>query len=176
MLQEPCQPDTALPATAHLTLFGGWPGQTPVNLGPVSERASRPGRNSSGWPARNRHQCVARRRIRQTAAKTTNSAFTQVWILHTLNRLRAPLPEIYNRDGEQFVFTETRFPVDKDRRQEIIQRLDAAAQRRRGDGQALLWTCWQKARPGPAGSWLQVVAKSSRYVQSTFAPETASVR
>lgn len=63
--------------------------------------------------------------------ETTNSAFTQVWILHTLDRLRAPLPEIYNRDGEQFVSTEAQFPVDKDRRQEIIQRLDAAAPRRR---------------------------------------------
>ncbi len=63
--------------------------------------------------------------------ETTSSAFTQVWILHTLDRLRAPLPQIYNRDGEQFVFTESRFPVDKDRRQEIIQRLDAAAPRRR---------------------------------------------
>jgi hypothetical protein len=71
-----------------------------------------------------------------------------VWILHTLDRLRAPLPEIYNRDGEQFVFTETRFPVDKDRRQEIIQRLDAAAQRRRGDGQAFLWT-W----PAESQAW-----------------------
>lgn len=63
--------------------------------------------------------------------ETTNSAFTQVWILHTLDRLRAPLPEIYNRDGEQFVSTEAQFPVDKDRRQEIIQRLDAAAPWRR---------------------------------------------
>ncbi len=37
--QEPCQPDAALPAIAHLTSFGGWPGHTAVNLGRVSGRA-----------------------------------------------------------------------------------------------------------------------------------------
>ncbi len=81
--------------------------------------------------------------------ETTSSAFTQVWILHTLDRLRAPLPQIYNRDGEQFVFTETRFPVDTDRRQEIIERLDAAAQWDRGDGQTLLWTWLAESGESP---------------------------
>ncbi len=70
--------------------------------------------------------------------------------MHTLDRLRAPLPEIYNRDGARFVFNESRFPVDKDRRQEIIQRLDAAAQRRRGDGQALLWAWLAESQAWPS--------------------------
>ncbi len=161
-MQEPCQPGTALPATAHLTLFGGWPGQTPVNLGPVSERPSRPGRNSSGWAGNETvTNALPAGGFGRQLLETTNSAFTQVWILHTLDRLRAPLPEIYNRDGEQFVSTEAQFPVDKDRRQEIIQRLDAAAPWRRGDGQALLWAWLAESQAWPSR---QLVTSSGEIV------------
>ena len=54
--------------------------------------------------------------------------FSQVWLLGSLDRLQAPLPELINRDGEELVFTETRFPVEEHHRQEIIQRLDATAE------------------------------------------------
>ena len=37
-------------------------------------------------------------------------AFTSIWLMDTLKRLREPLPELFNRDGETLVFTETRFP------------------------------------------------------------------
>jgi hypothetical protein len=53
-------------------------------------------------------------------------AFTGIWIMDTLQRLRQPLPELVNRDGEALVFTETRFPFLADQLEEIAQRLDAA--------------------------------------------------
>jgi len=53
-------------------------------------------------------------------------AFTNIWLVHTLERLHAPLPELINRDGEALVFTETRFPFLADQLEDIAQRLDAA--------------------------------------------------
>lgn len=53
-------------------------------------------------------------------------AFTSIWLVHTHERLHAPLPELVNRDGEALVFTETRFPFLADQLEEIAQHLDAA--------------------------------------------------
>ena len=53
-------------------------------------------------------------------------AFTSIWLLHTLERLHEPPPEMVNRDGEALVFTETRFPFLADQLEEIAQRLDTA--------------------------------------------------
>ncbi|GMR19641.1 MAG: hypothetical protein BMS9Abin36_0236 [Gammaproteobacteria bacterium] len=53
-------------------------------------------------------------------------AFTSIWLMHTLERLRAPLPEMVNRDGEALVFTETRFPFLEEQLEEIAEHLDAA--------------------------------------------------
>lgn len=139
-MQEPCQPDTALPATGASYLIW-W-------LARADSGEPRPRKRTPKQARKELFRLAGKETVTNALPaggfgrqllETTNSAFTQVWILHTLDRLRAPLPEIYNRDGEQFVSTEAQFPVDKDRRQEIIQRLDAAAPWRRGDGQALLW-------------------------------------
>lgn len=67
--------------------------------------------------------------------------FSQVWLLDTLDKLQAPLPELVNRDGEKLVFTETRFPIEEHHRQEIIQRLDATAEWERDseDEPAWIW-------------------------------------
>ena len=53
-------------------------------------------------------------------------AFTSIWLVHTLERLHEPLPEIINRDGEALVFTETRFPFLAEQLEEIAHRLDDA--------------------------------------------------
>jgi hypothetical protein len=53
-------------------------------------------------------------------------AFTCIWLLHTLEALHKPLPELVNRDGETLLFTETRFPFLAEQLEEIAQRLDAA--------------------------------------------------
>ena len=55
-------------------------------------------------------------------------AFTSTWLMHTLDRINQPLPEIVNRDGEALVFTETRFPFLAEQREEIAERLDAASE------------------------------------------------
>jgi hypothetical protein len=67
-------------------------------------------------------------------------AFTQIWLVHTLERLRAPLPEMVNRDGESLVFTETRFPVDEKDRNAIVERLETAAEWERDPAGEPVWT------------------------------------
>jgi len=53
-------------------------------------------------------------------------AFTSFWLMHTLENLHEPLPELVNRDGEALVFTETRFPFLAEQRDEIAERLDTS--------------------------------------------------
>ena len=53
-------------------------------------------------------------------------AFTAVWLVHILEQMQAPLPEIVNRDGASLVFCETRFPFLTEKPEEIAARLDAA--------------------------------------------------
>jgi hypothetical protein len=69
-------------------------------------------------------------------------AFTAVWLGYTLKRLRQPLPELSNSDGEALMFTETRFPVHDACSADVEKRLDAA------DG-------WVRAEHGPHWSWLR---------------------
>lgn len=68
-------------------------------------------------------------------------AFTSLWLMHTLERLRAPLPAMVNRDGEALVFTETRFPFLTEQLEEIVRRLDAAAdwEKDNPDEQTWIW-------------------------------------
>lgn len=68
-------------------------------------------------------------------------AFTTLWLLHTLEQLHAPMPEIVNRDGESLLFTETRFPFLAEQLTEIAQRLDNAPEwvREDPDDNAWLW-------------------------------------
>ena len=67
-------------------------------------------------------------------------AFTQIWLMHTLESLHAPLPELVNRDGEPLVFTESRFRFDDKNRHAIIERLDAAAEWERDPTGEPVWT------------------------------------
>lgn len=53
-------------------------------------------------------------------------AFTSIWLVHTLEKLHAPLPKMVNRDGEALAFTNTRFPFLEEHREDIAQRLDSA--------------------------------------------------
>lgn len=64
-------------------------------------------------------------------------AVSSIWLLHTLTRLRAPLPTMVNREGDPLVFSETRFPVDANKVDEIVRCLDAAADYERGDPDTL---------------------------------------
>jgi len=68
-------------------------------------------------------------------------AFTSIWLTHTLERLRAPLPEMVNRDGEALVFTETRFPIQAEDLEEAARRLDAATgwERESANEHAWIW-------------------------------------
>lgn len=55
-------------------------------------------------------------------------AFTAVWVVHILEQMQAPLPEIVNRNGASLVFCETRFPFLTEKAEEIAARLDAATE------------------------------------------------
>ena len=66
-------------------------------------------------------------------------AFTSIWLVHTLKHLREPLPEMVNRDGEALVFTETRFPFPAEQLEEIVRRLDDAADWERDNPDEHTW-------------------------------------
>jgi hypothetical protein len=66
-------------------------------------------------------------------------SFTSVWLIHTLERLHAPLPELTNRDGEALMFTETRFPFLAENLEDIAKRLDTAAEWERDSPHAQTW-------------------------------------
>jgi len=67
-------------------------------------------------------------------------AFTWIWLMHTLEQLHAPPPEMVNSNGEALVFTESRFPFDEKDRNAIIERLDAAAEWERDPAGEPVWT------------------------------------
>lgn len=52
--------------------------------------------------------------------------FTSIWLIHTLEGLHAPLPEMVNFDGQALEFTESRFPFIAEHLEEIASILDAA--------------------------------------------------
>ncbi len=66
-------------------------------------------------------------------------AFTTVWLVHILEQMQAPLPEIVNRDGASLVFCETRFPFLTEKAEEIAARLDAATEWVRDAPQKDVW-------------------------------------
>jgi hypothetical protein len=66
-------------------------------------------------------------------------AFTSTWLVHVLEQLQKPLPEIVNRDGDSLVFSETRFPFLTENAEEIAGRLDTAAEWERDDTQTDAW-------------------------------------
>jgi len=71
--------------------------------------------------------------------------FTSIWLIHTLERLRTPPPEMVNRDGEALVFIETRFPYLAEQLEEISQRLDADPEWERDTPGEYFWTWFQEA-------------------------------
>ena len=68
-------------------------------------------------------------------------AFTSTWLVHTLEQLQAPLPEMVNRDGEALVFSETHFPILAEKLEDIAERLAAAPEWER-DGPATDTWIW----------------------------------
>ncbi len=50
--------------------------------------------------------------------------FNQIWLTSTLSKMHAPMPEVRNTDGDELVFSETRFPV-KGKVGAIIKALEA---------------------------------------------------
>jgi len=58
--------------------------------------------------------------------RDTCTVFTSIWLIHTLEQLKAPLPELVNRDGDSLLFSETHFPIRDEKNADIAARLDAA--------------------------------------------------
>ncbi|MCI0505099.1 MAG: hypothetical protein L0Z73_03215 [Gammaproteobacteria bacterium] len=88
------------------------------------------------------------------------TAFTSLWLAHVINKLRAPLPEIVNRDGEAVVFTETRFAFLAEHLDTISARMDAAPG-------------WEREQPGePAWVWFAEQNSGKRKPQHELKFET----
>jgi len=66
-------------------------------------------------------------------------SFTSIWLIHILEHIHAPLPEMINRDGDALVFTETRFPFLAEQLEEIAARLDATTEWDRDNPNGLFW-------------------------------------
>jgi hypothetical protein len=92
------------------------------------ELAQATGKEASG-------QLTASMDVDELFLRDAAPAFTFLWLVHTLEQLHAPLPEMVNRDGEPLVFTETRFPLLVEHLEEIAQRMDAAPE-------------WERDAPG----------------------------
>jgi hypothetical protein len=90
----------------------------------------------------------------------TAPAFTSIWLLHTLEALHKPLPEMVNRDGEALVFTETRFPFLAEQLEEIAQHLDTAPEWERDNPDEHIWI------------WLPEPVASGKKPQHSLAIET----
>jgi hypothetical protein len=73
--------------------------------------------------------------------KESCPAFTYAWLVHTLEQLQAPLPEMVNRDDEALVFSEAHFPLLAEKLEDIAERLDAAPEWER-DGPATDTWIW----------------------------------
>lgn len=76
-------------------------------------------------------------------------AFSNLWLMHTLERLQAPLPELYNQDGDPITFIETHFPLSGEpdaARAAVIQRLEAAPEWVRAGDEPPFWN-WLEAEP-----------------------------
>jgi hypothetical protein len=65
--------------------------------------------------------------------------FTSLWVIHILEMLRAPQPEIVNRDDESLLFSETHFLVHEEQAPEISELLDAAPEWIRASTDELFW-------------------------------------
>lgn len=93
--------------------------------------------------------------IDQQLLKEAGPAFISIWLLDVLGQLRAPPPELVNRDGDALVFTETRFPVAEQHRDAVMERLDTAAGWVRDPG-GPFWTWFSPPQSfgpgGPAGA------------------------
>ena len=74
-------------------------------------------------------------------------AFTSIWLMHILEKLRAPLPEIVNRDSEALLFTETRFPFLAEQFDEISKRLDDSPEWERDIPEEPSWIWLQEIKP-----------------------------
>jgi len=74
-------------------------------------------------------------------------SFTSLWLTHTLERLRVPLPEMVNHDGETLVFTETRFPFLAEHLEGITKRLDSDPAWERDAPGSLTWIWFPEAYP-----------------------------
>jgi hypothetical protein len=80
--------------------------------------------------------------------ETACPAIASIWLMHTLTQLRAPLPTMVNRDGEELVFSETRFPFLADHLDEIAQRLDADPEWERTTSDEHIWHWLPQAKAG----------------------------
>lgn len=74
-------------------------------------------------------------------------SFTSIWLMHTLERLRAPLPKVVNRDNEALVFTETRFPFLAEQFDEIAKRLDDIPEWERDNPDEHTWIWLEEPKP-----------------------------
>ncbi|HEB85815.1 MAG TPA: hypothetical protein ENI68_02210 [Gammaproteobacteria bacterium] len=72
--------------------------------------------------------------------------FSNIWLMYTLERLHAPLPELYNGDGDPITFIETHFPLTAETRAAVIQRLNAAPEWVTAGDEPPFWN-WLEAEP-----------------------------
>ena len=79
----------------------------------------------------------------------SNTAFSQVWLSDVVGRLKAPPPELVNRDGESYVFAETKFKFDRKHRQKIIALLDETEDWERHDERDPNWAWLPEGKTGP---------------------------
>jgi hypothetical protein len=72
--------------------------------------------------------------------------FTQAWLVDALERINAPLPEMYNTDGDKILISEVHFPVKGDEA-EIARIVDGIESLERNTTDDLSWSWHGKGSP-----------------------------
>ena len=79
------------------------------------------------------------RDLREVFLSSSARLFTQTWLIDVLDRASAPLPEVRNSDGDEIVFSETRFPITGEIA-EVVAGLDEIDEFEKDDIDELRWT------------------------------------
>ena len=72
--------------------------------------------------------------------------FTQAWLIDALGRIQAPLPEMYNSDGDKILFSVVRFPVTGDEAK-LITVIDGIENIERNEPEGASWTWLGRGSP-----------------------------
>lgn len=87
-----------------------------------------------------REDAVSERSVAHVVLSQAPPIITQAWLHAILEARRRPRPRLTNKDGDELLYSEVRFPVPDESLSEVERRLDGAAELERHDRDGRHWT------------------------------------